>query len=632
MLLRNQLRTVKNLKLITKAAIGAAILTAGVGASYNANAQDDEAYKRDWAVMDFYSRPNIVQGESKGVLEYVGSGDVNNNGKQNEDDVNLIYSGTKNDMAKIQGNETVTSSDANILENYVSGNYDLPGDWDKMNKLEGVDSETGYNKRYVEKVKWLQKRIMPNQIRDFLVPAECEIYSKNYFFNFTGSANFENYVGTDDNEDGIPEGYSEYKNTVNIGHENLPMYMFSVTKKNGEHHSWPGIFIGEKEAGKEDNPLKLDNYYIFDYENNGERILPGDFGMDENSPVNVYTICWNQQTQKHEKFGLVPFNLKNGVATADTAYVTPQIMFQNPHTAKVDLSDKESISIEADGTNPDFSENKIGKPSLETNLHEHRVLFSYLFPETHEPTVDYTPVVKFTDSEFTPFNPNYPTYGEFTRTYTAGSKVGRWDPTNEPALGDTTKFKVIVDDTVSPDLTLNQNSVEGEKGSDPEKLAKSAVGEINDASMTYGYPVDTVVTGTDVPAFEDNDFYYYDAKVSAKDVRGNESFPQDLEVKVKKTKTGLEELTRDEKLIDVDVYPNPVNSNTTLKVTSKDYLKEGKIYIFNNLGQAVDVIEVNDLMPGTTREINCTGFETAGTYTVTFIGYNHKAITPVVKK
>ena len=620
-------------KYLTKAAIGAAVLTAGLSTSYQANAQDDEAYKRNWPVMDFYSRPNIVQGESKSLLEYVGSGDLNNDGVLNQEDVNLIYSGTKNDMAKIQGYENIDSADGDILEKYISGESNLPGDWDNMNKLEGIDSETGYNKRYVEKIKWLQKRILPNQIHDFAVGGLCGNFSKNYFFNFTGIANFENYGGMDDNYDGINEGYNEYKNTVNNGHENIPSYLFLVTKENGEAHLWPGIFIGEKEAGKEDSPLKLDNYYIFDYGSNGERVLSNTWAIDGNKPITVYTLTYNEVTQKDELVNLIPFKLKDGVATVDTFHVDPNIMFQNPHEAKVNLNYKENVVIEADGTSPDFSENNIGKPSLETNLHEHRVLWSYLYPDKEAPTVDYTPIVTSTDSEFIPFDSKYPTYGELTRTYTAASTMGRWNPTNEPALADTTEFKIIVDDTIAPKLTLNQNSVEGKKGSDPEKLAKSVINEITDASMNYNYPLDTLVTGTQTPYFEDNDFYYYDTQISVKDVRGKISNKENVEVKIKKNGTGIEELVTNNKEIDIDIYPNPVTSNTTLKLTSKNYLKEGKIYISNSLGQIVDIIEVNNLMPTTEKEIRYSGFRSVknGIYIVCFTA-NGNAVSETICK
>jgi hypothetical protein len=208
------------------------------------------------------------------------------------------------------------------------------------------------------------------------------------------------------------------------------------------------------------------------------------------------------------------------------------------------------------------------------------------------------------------------------RKYVAESEMGRWNKKNLENLADSTEFTITVDDKISPTLSLISNSIEGKKGSNPEELAKSLVSIITDASKSFGYPIDTLIAGAQTPAFEDKDFYYYDVSISTKDVKGNESIAKQAEVKVKKNNTGIQELVQENKEIDIDVL-----GNSKFRVSSSKYLREGEIDIYNSLGQVIDKVRVNDLMPNEEREIEYSGFGNlkTGMYIVNFIGNNSRS-------
>ena len=274
--LSDKLQNIKNFatKTIGKYALIGALATTSVGVAKGQTA--DVSYKKQWPIMDVYSQPNITQGNTKGKLEYYGSGDVNNDGKIDSTDVQQIYSGVKNGMADVDGNDTIDSRDGKLIEDYIDGKIGyLPGHWDELNKLKGVDPKTGENLRYLAKVKWLEKMIKIS-IDDWgSMPienglgADCEMYCKRYLFNWEGISNFKQYSGVDDNGNGTLEGYDYYKSFINLGDGNIPAFIVQVTRKDGQEHTWPGVFVGEKKAGKEDNILDLSETYVFDYGNQG---------------------------------------------------------------------------------------------------------------------------------------------------------------------------------------------------------------------------------------------------------------------------------------------------------------------------------------------------------------------------
>lgn len=97
--------------------------------------------------------------------------------------------------------------------------------------------------------------------------------------------------------------------------------------------------------------------------------------------------------------------------------------------------------------------------------------------------------------------------------------------------------------------------------------------------------------------------------------------------------TGIEELREENKGIDLDIMGNPVTSNTKFRVTSDKYLEKGQIYIFDITGKAIDIIDVNNLLPNQEKEIPYSGFESLvrGTYLVCFSA-NNTIATQLISK
>ncbi len=553
-------------KALKTAVVGAAI----IGGSYTAGAQVADEYLSKLPAMDFYSAPNIVQGNEKGKLEYYGSGDVTKNDTVDFRDAQAIYMGVKNDMADVDGNGTVNAADGKIIEALEDGGH-LPSDWNKLSPL--------------EKEAWTDKMVM----RDLKYPITgylCGNHTTRSIFNFMGIKKATSYTGID-SFTGRVEDFSRYASHVDVGNKNIPMYQMSLEIDDGTGHLWEGVLIGDRTGGKaETNPFNRDHWKIYNYRD-GSEVKEESIYLNENGPLLIYATFWNEKEQKHMSKQLINFKLTNGVASFEPKYVSYNALYQNPHQAIVDLKKKGDIYIEANENTPEISEEAIGKPVLETNLKKHYFALNAEFPELLGPTVDYRPKVKFKDSEMIPFDERYPAFGTRTRTYTAESEMGRWNKNNLENLADTTSFKITVDDKTSPEGSLAAYLIEGDKGSDPAKLAKSLIDNISDASMSYGYPVDTLVSGADIPSFEDSEFNYYNTTLSAIDVSGNEGVIGNAEVKVKKIGVG----------VPVVKMPEFVQTFTRGNEINIKYMPQhtGNINfdIFNMAGQLIDSRQVS---------------------------------------
>ncbi len=181
-----------------------------------------------------FIRPNALSGN------YYGSGDVNDDGKVNLDDYELMKNGTLNDYADVDGDGVgSTSSDLLILEEYLNKRSVLPGDWNNLQTREQREN-------WVKKMLKIDKT---DEIPHIIDEWQCGDFSTQICLNYFGLKDKYNIT-------------SKY-NADNTGRFNLPVYYtFSFFPA----HPINCILVG-------DNPLNLNDWYFFDPQNDTNIIL-----------------------------------------------------------------------------------------------------------------------------------------------------------------------------------------------------------------------------------------------------------------------------------------------------------------------------------------------------------------------
>jgi len=277
-----------------------------------------------------FSQPNVSVQVGKQSLEWYGSGDVNNDGKIDQSDLDAMNSGTSNYMSDIDGDGTPsTQSDKNLLAGYIAKTIPyLPGHWNELTTRD-------------ERKSWILKM---RKLEDPRTLANgnwvCADFINQMTFDFYGLSNIEEFIQNEKNTH--PNVVHSSKDNAKF---NLPMYYFSTTNTSGISHSAAGILVGE-------DPLKFEDWLFFNYYNVNP-IKPGDFDMDANHPVTMGLEAYyeNQLTKKNEfNFisNLIKWELINGVPSGGTSgksYLT----LKNPNIIKVHVGNLEKLLVDNNG-------------------------------------------------------------------------------------------------------------------------------------------------------------------------------------------------------------------------------------------------------------------------------------------
>ncbi len=285
-----------------------------------------------------------------------------------------------------------------------------------------------------------------------------------------------------------------------------------------------------------------------------------------------------------------------------------RIIRENPHEKNVGILGNGDVYIERGKGELDFGLENLGV-EVADNIKYHDV-------EVNS---------ELSEKEY--FDSRYLEYFSAKNKVVAKSQIGRW------TIGDYLEQRIVVDDSVAPELMVSSNFVKIGKNDDVGSAVKALVSG-SDASQSFGYPLDTVLVGANNASRQTESNLYYDVWVSLVDVRSNESVQEYVEVKQSKNGTGIEELTTENKVVDLDILGNPVSDNTKFRVSTKDYLKNGRILISDVGGKVIDEFEINNLMPNEEREIGYPGFVglLPGTYIVSFSGNGEKESRKMIKK
>ena len=197
----------------------------GLALPFSVNAKQEKITLADENIFNPFIRPNVIK------ENYYGSGDVNNDGKINLDDYELMQIGRENDYSDIDGDgERSTQNDLGLLEQHLNNRIILPGDWENLQIRE-------------QKEDWLGKmlKIDDTDEHEWIENVyDCTQFTSQSYINFRG------FKKTDPRENDIPKIYDVSKN----GRFNLPVYYVHISEP---AHACNAVLVG-------DCPLDFENW------------------------------------------------------------------------------------------------------------------------------------------------------------------------------------------------------------------------------------------------------------------------------------------------------------------------------------------------------------------------------------
>jgi len=246
---------------------------------------------------------------------FYGSGDANNDGSIDWVDYDLITSkAVSNDQTDIDGDGIAsTSSDLNILENYLNKNINyLPSDW--------LSLETGETARQ-RRINWLEKMIIIDKTDTlpYIIGAwVCQDFAILTQINFFG------YERKEDEQSSAHSLYDTLSTPVRF---NIPVYHVGVVTSEWGHR------INVTLVGND--ARKFCDWYFFEPQTD-EKAKIGDWNMPKNCGVYVFATYWKnpQGWDQHYPVILVEWNIQDSIP--NLTYYDPDLILN-----REDLTDVE---------------------------------------------------------------------------------------------------------------------------------------------------------------------------------------------------------------------------------------------------------------------------------------------------
>ena len=254
---------------------------------------------------------------------YYGSGDVNDDGKVDWEDVGLMQKGLINDFTDIDGDSTLSKTDLQLLEDHLNNGTILPGDWNNLETRE-------------QREDWLKKMLAIDKTDERQPVLEAGTQhgqggSRKTFWVFHHYAtqiylSFFGYTKTDENYNVIPEKF----NTKDIGRFNLPVHYVSVDSPEWfNHQGWFRVLVSSDHSINcilvGDNPLNFNDWYFFEPQTD-RKIFIGYWDMPINCKISIMTIknFWKDSGALDTFYGdiIANFEIKDGI---------PELTYQNKH-------------------------------------------------------------------------------------------------------------------------------------------------------------------------------------------------------------------------------------------------------------------------------------------------------------
>lgn len=290
-------------------------------------------------IGNFHQQNNVRWATGYNFLDWYGSGDVNNDEKIDDDDLDSIF-GSTSYRADVDGDGTPgTGNDKVTLEDYLNGVKPyLPGHWDKLQTPE-------------ERVSWLEKMIpIEKEIREGQTYTGLDMMQS--FINFNGISDISGYIEWESNFSGI------YDSTAN-GLFNIKTGILGLRNEGGQFDASRLLVLHK------DNPLDVTNYYFFDPKKGEEFSLDKVLDYDYVSVGSSYKIDSEVFTFNPN---LVKFGMENN-QQKEIIYMRGFVLRNSPRLSSISLTAPEDVVIDktAYESNPDLLSDDYGSFGIDSS-------------------------------------------------------------------------------------------------------------------------------------------------------------------------------------------------------------------------------------------------------------------------
>ncbi len=293
-------------------------------------------YSVDYTILINSFRPHFIHNiDGKKLLDYYGSGDINNDELIDSLDLIEMISGSQSYRSDINGNGLFSDQeDVALMDRYLNQEIDyLPGHWQYLRTKE-------------ERIEWIEKVLILESDLKSTQPIQN---AKDSFFVATQS--FINFTGIN-NIKGLIRYWRDHNinNTVDTTHNsffNLPI--FQLFEPIGE----PSGFIVPVEVKAlvilvGDNPLNFEDWYMWNYKTNSQLTIE-DSRFNGNSYIGLAIYWYFYDTYEGRGFydwysRILSWNMSNK-QQVDLRYFEAAFQRNSPHNSELILTAPRDTTI-----------------------------------------------------------------------------------------------------------------------------------------------------------------------------------------------------------------------------------------------------------------------------------------------
>lgn len=545
---------------------------------------------------NFFLQPNIQVQLGRKLLDWYGSGDVNDDGKIDSLDIATINSGVKNDRADVNLDGVVNQDDAKMLSDYLAGVVYLPA---HLNELAPGEQKLSSFKKLM--------KIEGNFAQQYVYNWVCQNFTAGWEEDFYGVSRTQDFINWYNN---AWPGVNFSTDFLKPARFNWPVATATDFATNGVAHALGAFLYGS-------NPLNFSDWYFFYFQGDSLiQVQPGNFYMDPNKPVSISKIAYVKSIVHGNNIfsninDMITWDLKDGQGTL-VSYQSklgngkPFVITQNPALIKLNVKSPGDISVDGGKVSSGKTDLTVG--NLESMGYN-------ASPDTTKTNTNLPINFSYADSD-TMWSSDSTKFS-FKRNFYGDIKTGGY------IIPSSDSEKITVSNLIGPNTNLNIGGLENvvidaskipkDQSLTPEYLESLGYNAIPDTSkkntnlpVKLYYSDSNPVWSSDSSSYSFNREFYETTYSFGKTLTDSMKTPQNIKVE---NITAIEDK---EKIIPTKFallqnYPNPFNPSTVISY-NLPVSSHVSLIIYDILGGKV-VTLVN-------KE------QTAGEYNITFHAEN----------